>query len=151
MPSSDLNARGCSASRFTPFLLMDVPQDNALPNPYGGSEPAGLSLARAHHDRPGARSAGQSRPDAAAATQIAAFVGTAAPGDFALAGDEVIYSGPDEWSYRRMVLHQAHLAKAAGGVDAFVIGTELRGAFDACATAPPPILRRRTHRLSPPT
>ena len=26
-----------------------------------------------------------------------------------------------------MVLHQAYLAKAAGGVEAFLIGTELRG------------------------
>ena len=26
-----------------------------------------------------------------------------------------------------MVLHQAHLARAAGGVDAFVIGSEMRG------------------------
>src|SRR5262249_38193362 len=42
-------------------------------------------------------------------------------------GTSVHYSGPDEWSYRRMVLHQAFLAKAAGGVEAFVIGTELRG------------------------
>src|SRR5690606_22847883 len=35
--------------------------------------------------------------------------------------------GPDEWSFRRCILHYAHLAKAAGGVDAFVIGTEMRG------------------------
>ncbi|MGE0024616.1 MAG: glycoside hydrolase/phage tail family protein, partial [Hyphomicrobium sp.] len=37
------------------------------------------------------------------------------------------YAGPDEWSFRRMELHNAWLAKAAGGVGAFVIGTELRG------------------------
>ena len=30
----------------------------------------------------------------------------------------VAYSGPAEWSYRRMVLHYAHLADMAGGVDA---------------------------------
>src|SRR4029079_9346298 len=34
---------------------------------------------------------------------------------------------PAEWSYRRFILHYAHLALAAGGVDAFVIGSELRG------------------------
>ncbi len=34
---------------------------------------------------------------------------------------------PTSGRFRRMVLHNAFLAKAAGGVDAFVIGTELRG------------------------
>lgn len=32
-----------------------------------------------------------------------------------------------EWGLRRMVLHQASLAAQAGGVDGFVIGSELRG------------------------
>ena len=36
------------------------------------------------------------------------------------------YAGPAEWSYRRMVLHYAHLCAAAGGVDAFLIGPELK-------------------------
>ncbi len=63
----------------------------------------------------------------AAATQIAAFVGTADPSDFTLVGDQVVYSGPDEWSFRRMILHHANLAKAAGGVDAFLLCSELRG------------------------
>lgn len=39
----------------------------------------------------------------------------------------VIYSGPDEWSYRRFVLHQAALCRAAGGVESFCIGSEMRG------------------------
>jgi len=34
------------------------------------------------------------------------------------------YTGPDEWSYRRFILHLAALARNAGGVDAFLIGTE---------------------------
>ena len=33
-----------------------------------------------------------------------------------------------DWRYRRMVLHYAQLARTAGGVDAFLIGSELRGA-----------------------
>ncbi len=45
---------------------------------------------------------------AAAATQVNAF-----------------FDG--EWGLRRMVLHQAALAAQAGGVDGFVIGSELRG------------------------
>jgi hypothetical protein len=39
----------------------------------------------------------------------------------------VTYSGPDEWTYSRFVLHNAALAKAAGSVDVFVIGSEMRG------------------------
>ena len=34
---------------------------------------------------------------------------------------------PTHWGYRRMVLHYAQLAADAGGVDAFLIGSELRG------------------------
>ncbi|MBL4811323.1 MAG: glycoside hydrolase/phage tail family protein, partial [Rhodobacteraceae bacterium] len=39
----------------------------------------------------------------------------------------ISYGGPAEWSFRRFVLHQAHLCAAAGGVDAFCIGSETRG------------------------
>ncbi len=47
--------------------------------------------------------------------------------DFAVSGESVSYSGPDEWSFRRMILHYANLCAAAGGVDSFIIGSELRG------------------------
>ena len=134
----DLKARGSSVT-LTPFLLMDVAEGNALPNPYGGSgQPAYPWRGRITVD-PAPGEPGSPDKSAAAATQIATFVGTAAPADFALSGDAVVYSGPAEWSYRRMVLHQAYLAKAAGGVDAFVIGTELRGltsARDGAASYP---------------
>ena len=40
----------------------------------------------------------------------------------------VAYSGPSfDWTYRRMILHYANLCVVAGGVDLFVIGSELRG------------------------
>jgi Gene Transfer Agent (GTA)-like protein/putative tail protein len=122
----DLKDRDKSVT-LTPFILMDVPEENALPNPYGGTgQPAYPWRGRITvHPAPGED--GSPDQTAAAATQIASFVGTAAPGDFALDGDAVVYSGPNEWSYRRMILHHAHLAKAAGGVDAFLIGTEMRG------------------------
>lgn len=53
-------------------------------------------------------------PDGTSATQaqIDAFFG---------AGD------PEAWGYRRMVLHYAGLVASAGGVDAFLIGSELKG------------------------
>ncbi|ODN72443.1 hypothetical protein A6302_00189 [Methylobrevis pamukkalensis] len=35
--------------------------------------------------------------------------------------------GGSEWSYRRMILHYATLCDAAGGVDCFLVGSEMRG------------------------
>jgi hypothetical protein len=72
---------------------------------------------------------------AAAADEVAAFVGTAAAGDFLVSGDGVIYSGPDEWSFRRFILHYANLCQVAGGVDAFLIGSEMRGLTTARSSA----------------
>lgn len=122
----DLKARGKSVI-LTPFIMMDVPEDNELPNPYGGSaQPPYPWRGRITcHPAPGE---GES-PDktAAAASQVAEFVGTASVSDFAISGGNVVYSGPNEWSYRRMILHYAFLAAAAGGVDGFLIGTEMRG------------------------
>lgn len=122
----DMKARGLNVT-LTPFVLMDVPEGNSLPDPYGGaSQPAYPWRGRiACHPAPG--QSGTPDKTSAAATQIASFVGSAARSDFSISGTSVHYTGPDEWTYRRMILHQAFLAKAAGGVDAFVIGTELRG------------------------
>lgn len=122
----DLNERGLGIM-FYPFVMMDVPHGNGLPDPYGGAEQAaypwrGMITASKAPGQPGS-------PDktSEAADQVAAFVGTAAPGDFSAFGDAVAYSGPDEWSYRRFILHYAMLCAIAGGVDAFLIGSELRG------------------------
>jgi hypothetical protein len=123
----DLNARGKSVV-LTPFILMDVPGENTLPDPYStsASQPVYPWRGRITCD-PAPGEPGTPDKTATAASQIAAFVGTAAASDYAIVAGEVVYSGPAEWSFRRMVLHYAFLAKAAGGVDAFVIGTELRG------------------------
>src|SRR6185312_3098676 len=130
----DLKARDINVT-LTPFILMDVAEGNTLANPYGGTvQPAYPWRGRITcHPAPG--EAGTPDKTTPAAAQIAEFVGTASPANFSLAGDTVRYSGPDEWSFRRMVLHQAYLAKAAGGVDAFVIGTELRGLTQVRSTA----------------
>ena len=122
----DLKARGKSVI-LTPFIMMDVLEGNELPNPYGDvGQPAYPWRGRITcHPAPG--ESGTPDKSAGAASQVAAFVGTAAVSDFAVSGGNVVYSGPNEWSYRRMILHYAHLAKAAGGVDAFPIGTEMRG------------------------
>jgi hypothetical protein len=64
---------------------------------------------------------------AAMAAEISAFTGQALPQHFTAAGSTVAYKGPTEWSFRRMILHYARLCALAGGVDAFLIGSELRG------------------------
>ncbi|MEM6636087.1 MAG: glycoside hydrolase/phage tail family protein [Pseudomonadota bacterium] len=116
------------AVMYYPFILMDQLEDNALPNPLDGGigQPAlpwrgriTTSLAAGLDGSPDGT--------ATAAAEVAAFFGTAAAGDFSWNGSTVVYSGPAEWSYRRFILHQAHLCAAAGGVGAFCIGSEMRG------------------------
>jgi len=123
----DLKARGLAVT-LTPFILMDVPENNTLPDPYSASasQPAFPWRGRITVS-PAPGQEGSPDKTAAAAAQVAAFVGTAQPSDFAIEDGAVIYSGPEEWTLRRMVLHQAFLAVAAGGVSAFVIGSEMRG------------------------
>jgi GTA TIM-barrel-like domain/Putative phage tail protein len=122
----DLKARGLQVT-LSPFPLMDIPEGNALTDPYGGSAQAPYPWRGRVTVTPAPGRPGTVDKTAAAATQIAAFIGTATPAHFVLSGKSVVYSGPAEWSYRRMVLHNANLAKAAGGIDAFIIGSELRG------------------------
>lgn len=121
-----LKARGYRVGLY-PFILMDVPAGNALPDPYGGTAQAAYPWRGRITCAPAPGRAGTPDKTAAAATQIASFFGAAAVGDFSIAGDEVNYAGPAEWSFRRFILHCAKLAQAAGGVDAFVLGSELRG------------------------
>jgi hypothetical protein len=61
------------------------------------------------------------------AADIPGLFGGASPGDFIADGETVAYGGPADWGLRRMVLHHARLAQMAGGVDGFLIGSELRG------------------------
>ncbi|MGD9803810.1 MAG: glycoside hydrolase/phage tail family protein [Hyphomicrobiaceae bacterium] len=123
----DLKARGHKVV-LNPFILMDIPADNALDDPYTGAsqQPAYPWRGRITVD-PAPGRAGSPDKSAGAATQIAKLVGTATSEHFAVSGDAVGYSGPAEWTFRRMVLHYAHLALAAGGVDGFLIGSEMRG------------------------
>lgn len=122
----DLKSRGLKVA-LHPFILMDIPAGNAKPNPYGGaSQPAFPWRGRITCD-PAPGQAGSAAGSAAADAQVAVFIGNAQASHFALDGDRVIYSGPEEWSFRRMVLHHAMLAQAAGGVETFFIASELVG------------------------
>ncbi|MGH6922561.1 MAG: baseplate multidomain protein megatron, partial [Propylenella sp.] len=123
----DLRARGLKVT-LAPFLLMDIPAGNALPDPETGGtgQPAYPWRGRITCN-PAPGQPGSPDKSAAASVQVAVFLGAAEPGDFSLGAASVDYSGPAEWSFRRMVLHYAHLAELAGGADAFLIGSELRG------------------------
>ena len=66
----------------------------------------------------------------AATTAVNAFLGSATTGQFTrdAVNLTVGYSGSStDWTYRRMILHYANLCVVAGGVDLFVIGSEMRG------------------------
>jgi hypothetical protein len=92
----DLDARGIAVT-LAPFIFMDVPAGNALPDPYTGasSQPAYPWRGRITIS-PAPGQPGTPDQTAAAATQVAAFLGTAAVSDFAIADGAVIYSGPLE-------------------------------------------------------
>ena len=117
----DLKQRGLDVT-FYPFVMMDIPAGNTNPDPWSGEE-----TQPAYPWRGRIAVTPDAEMDEDAASQVAAFFGSAAREDFSLSGDAVIYDGPDEWTYRRMVLHDAMLCAAAGGVEAFLIGSEMRG------------------------
>lgn len=113
---------------YYPFILMDQTEGNTLPDPWTGlpGQPVlpwrgRITTALA----PGM--AGTTDRTAAATAEVSAFFGTATAAHFSVSGTTVSYSGPAEWSYRRFILHNAHLCAAAGGVEAFCIGSEMRG------------------------
>ncbi|MEM9780854.1 MAG: glycoside hydrolase/phage tail family protein [Pseudomonadota bacterium] len=123
-----LKARGFEVMVY-PFILMDVPDENALVDPYGGaaSQPALPWRGRITLDAaPG--QPGSTDQTAAAATEVAQFFGSAAASDFDTSGTMPAFGGAaSDWGLRRFVLHLAALAKIAGGVESFCIGSELRG------------------------
>jgi len=126
----DLHERGLKVT-LLPFLMMDVPFGNDLPNPY--SDDAGETGQAPYPWRgritgsPAPGFDGTADKTGAAAAQVSAFVGSAEAADFSGAGVAVTYSGPAEWSYRRFILHYAQLAALAGGVETFLIGSEMIG------------------------
>ena len=120
-----LKARGYQVGLY-PFLLMDVPADNDLPDPYGAAAQAAYPWRGRITLDPAPGRPGSPDQTSAAGVQVASFFGAADPGDFSISAGAPVYSGPNEWSYRRFVLHYAKLA-ALAGVDTFIIGTELRG------------------------
>ena len=125
---ADLKARNISPV-FYPFIMMDIAAGNTLADPYdpaAGNQPAYPWRGRITCD-PAPGITGTPDKTSAVQSQIDAFFGIAAVSDFSISSGSVVYSGPDEWGLRRMVLHYAHLCALAGGVDAFLLASELAG------------------------
>jgi hypothetical protein len=104
---ADLRARGLKIYLY-PFLMMDVPSGNDLPDPYGSAEQAAYPWRGRITCHPAPGRPGSADRTSAARTQLQAFA-----------------AGPE--GYRRLVMHYARLAADAGGVHGFIIGSELRG------------------------
>ncbi|MGC1495647.1 MAG: glycoside hydrolase/phage tail family protein [Sulfitobacter sp.] len=122
-----MNAAG-KAVMFYPFILMDQLNGNDLPDPYSDADTQPYLPWRGRitlSEAPGRFGS----PDGtlAADEEVEAFFGTATAADFTISNGVVNYSGPDEWSLSRFILHYAALCTAAGGVDAFCISSEMRG------------------------
>lgn len=125
----EMGNRGIDAY-FYPFLLMDIPTGNALPDPYGGAEQAVFPWR-------GRITLGDPADDgtAQAQTDMNSFFGSVSASDFSVSGTQITYTGSaTDWGYRRFILHYAHLcAAAANAMDSstnfagFYIGSEMRG------------------------
>ncbi len=96
----DLKARGLEVC-FTPFILMDIPTGNTLPDPYSGGTGQAVYPWRGRITK----QFSTADKTSAVATEVSAFA----------------------TQYRAFVLHYANLCATAGGVDVFLLGTELRG------------------------
>jgi len=100
----ELKERGIEVTVY-PFLFMDIPKDNGLPDPYGKNEQSVFPWRG----------------------RITCTNGSDAT---ALAGGEVedfFGNGVDDWRYKQFIRHYAELAVLAGGVHAFLIGAEMVG------------------------
>ncbi len=123
----NLKSRGFKVTLY-PFILMDIGGENSLPSPYGGAAQAVFPWRGRITCDPAPNIAGTADKTSAADNQVNALFGAASAADFTIGEDNAVsYNGPAEQSYRRMVLHYAHLMQAAGGVDSFIIGSEMRG------------------------
>jgi hypothetical protein len=107
---AELKSRGLKVTLY-PFVMMDIPAGNTLPDPWTGaaSQETYPWRGRITCD-PAPGQPGSPDGTSAAADQVDAFFG-----------------GPEDWGYRRMILHCAQLAASTGGIDAFLLGSELRG------------------------
>ena len=108
---AELKARGLKVTLY-PFLMMDISAGNTLTDPWTGASSQPVYPWRGRitcNPAPGV--SGSPDGTSTAATQIANFFSG---------------GGTSGWNYRRMILHYANLAVSCDGVDAFLIGSELK-------------------------
>lgn len=108
---AELNSRGKRVV-FYPFVLMDIAPGNTLPNPYSNNAATNGQPEFPWRGRitcsPAAGYTGTVDKTGTAATQVDAFF-------------------DNTWGYENFILHYANLCDDAGGVDVFLIGSELKG------------------------
>ena len=123
----EIRGRGLEAM-FYPFILMEPQEGNVLPDPYSG-KPGQPPLPWRGRITTSLAPGLPGSPDgtAAAEAEVDAFFGAARAEDFVLDGETVRYDGVEDGGYARFILHYAWLCRAAGGVNAFCIGSEMRG------------------------
>lgn len=95
---AELKARGIQVTLY-PFVFMDVPPGNGLPDPYGGLEQAAYPWRG----------------------RLTGEVGATASADVS-----AIFGAADDWGLRRLALHYAGIA-AECGAHGLLIGSEMRG------------------------
>ncbi|XQA72070.1 baseplate megatron protein TIM-barrel domain-containing protein [Xanthomonas sacchari] len=112
---------------FYPFVLMDIPTGNSLPNPYSGSsQPVNPWRGRVTcYPAPG--QSGTPDGTSAAGTQVDTFF-------------------TRQWGFENFIAHYRDLCASAGGVDVFLIGSEMVGITQvrSSATVYPAIAHLRT-------
>ncbi len=112
---------------LNPFVMMDIGTENGLPDPHGGVEQPQFPWRGRITCDPAPQQAGTPDRTIAARQQVETFLGTVSADKFVQTREGVSHVNQSQWSYRRMILHYAHLADVAGGVDTFLIGSELKG------------------------
>ena len=121
---TDLKARGLKVTVY-PFIMMDIPQGNNLADPYGKAAQSIYPWRGEITCHPAIGMPGSVDKSSDATSQLATFFGAVSRANFTAGSQGVHYSGPSEFSYRRFILHYMYLCQVAGGVDQFLIGSEM--------------------------
>ena len=108
----DLKERGFKVL-FYPFIMLDVPPNNQLPDPYGGDKQAAYPWRGRITCHPASKQIGSPDGGSQIGNIINHFVNGA--------------GGGDKFCLRGMVEHYARLCASAGGVEAFLLASEMRG------------------------
>ena len=119
-----LKQRGYQVTLY-PFILMDILAGTIPGDPHGGGFQPAYPWRGRISSNPAPGQSGSPDQSADATAQVNAFFGGATATDFSLYGDEVRYSGSEDWGFDRFILHHAALAQAAGGVESLLIGSEM--------------------------